>query len=131
MNDAVRSNHAESYQRIWRVIARIPVGNVATYGQIAKLAGLGRAARQVGYALRHSPSDLQLPWHRVINARGEIALPKNSDAFQQQKQRLTEEGVVFRHGRIDLKTYAWQTTDAQSVTHQCLDEWLWKFDDVE
>ncbi|MFQ5349104.1 MAG: MGMT family protein [Thermoanaerobaculia bacterium] len=94
--------------RIYEMVARIPHGRVATYGQIAALAGAPRHARQVGYALYDLPSGAALPWHRVINARGEIS-PRSEpgwDGFQ--RQLLEAEGVEFRRGRIDLRRYRWE-----------------------
>ncbi len=73
-----------TYERIYRVIRRIPRGRVATYGQIAKLAGLGARARQVGYALHVVRAEARVPWHRVINARGEISLRHSGESTQQR-----------------------------------------------
>jgi len=97
-----------NYERIWEVIARIPRGRVATYGQIARLAGLGRRARLVGYALHYSPPDLQLAWHRVINAQGKISFPIDSQKYREQMSILTSEGLVFENGRVDLESYRWR-----------------------
>jgi methylated-DNA-protein-cysteine methyltransferase-like protein len=95
-----------SYERIYGVVACIPRGRVATYGQVAEIAGLGRAARQVGYALHALGSD-EIPWHRVINARGEVSLA--GEVGEIQRQLLEQEGVeVNANGRIDLKRYRWQ-----------------------
>ncbi|NNF15190.1 MAG: MGMT family protein [Gammaproteobacteria bacterium] len=96
-----------SDQKVWKTVACIPRGRVATYGQIADLSGLGRAARQVGRALRNAPSDSEIPWHRVINSAGRISLPKDSPAFNEQRSRLLEEGVVVKRQRVDLATYQW------------------------
>jgi methylated-DNA-protein-cysteine methyltransferase-like protein len=101
--------------RIYEVVARIPHGKVATYGQVAALAGIPRHARQVGYALYDLPSGAGLPWHRVINARGEVS-PRSEpgwDGFQ--RQLLEAEGVEFRRGRIDLKRYRWEPSDGPGV----------------
>jgi methylated-DNA-protein-cysteine methyltransferase-like protein len=95
--------------RIWQVVAAIPPGKVASYGQVAALAGLGRGARQVGRALRELPGDSRLPWHRVINARGRISLPTGSRGHREQRERLLAEGVVVQEGgRIDLARYGWR-----------------------
>lgn len=96
----------DKYRRIYAVVDRIPAGRVATYGQVAELAGLSRQARLVGYALHGCPR--RLPWHRVINAKGRISLPPDSTAAMTQRRRLTEEGVVFLGGRVDLARYRWQ-----------------------
>lgn len=95
-----------SYRRIYQAVARIPKGRVASYGQIAQIAGLPGRARQVGYALHAIPGDTTLPWHRVVNARGEISL--GGDSARIQIQRLLAEGVRFdARGRIDLRTHGW------------------------
>lgn len=95
-----------SYEHIFAVVRRIPTGRVATYGQIARLVGRPRAARQIGYALHRCPSGL--PWHRVLNARGRISLPADSTSALAQRRRLEAEGVVFIAGRVDLARYSWQ-----------------------
>ena len=81
-----------SKQRLYSIIQQIPKGCVATYGQVAELAGLPGCARMVGRTLSQLPSGSQLPWHRVIAASGKISLPENSDSFIEQKQRLADEG---------------------------------------
>ena len=121
MIDAKQS-YSERYQRIWRTVADIPYGKVATYGQIAELAGIPRGARQVGYALHQTPAGLDIPWHRVINARGEISFPPETEAYRRQRERLYTEGIVFIAGRIDLNVYGWNGTTPTSD----LDELLWK-----
>ncbi len=100
------------YRRIYALVALIPSGRVAGYGQLA--AFLTRCgARQVGYALAATPDELELPWHRVVNARGEISL-RAGDGGQIQRQRLAQEGVVFdSRGRIDLGRYGWEGPDWQ------------------
>ena len=98
---------SDSYERIWRVISQIPHGRVANYGQIARIAGLGRRARLVGYALHSSPDHIDLPWHRVINAQGRISFPDGSANYVRQRRLLEAEGVVFIGGRVDLKIYRW------------------------
>ena len=104
-------------RRIWETIAEIPPGSVANYGQVAEIAGIPRGARQVGYALRHVPEGMKLPWHRVVQASGRSAFDPNSRAFRRQRDRLAEEGVTMLNGRIDMKRYRWQPD---------LDELLWK-----
>lgn len=93
---------------IFAVIRAIPPGKVATYGQVAQLAGLPRAARLVGHTLRGLPERTTLPWHRVINAQGRVALPADSAAFLEQVARLTAEGVTATKGRISLARYQWR-----------------------
>ena len=88
--------------RIWKEIAAIPRGQVASYGGIARRAGLPRRARLVGHALKVAPSHLKLPWHRVVNARGMISFPRGSRSYRLQRERLEREGVRFCRGRVDL-----------------------------
>lgn len=96
------------YLRIWKTVARIPRGKVATYGQIARLCGLAGQARLVGYALHSLPSGIDIPWHRVVNAQGRISFPAGSTAYFRQKEMLEIEGIVFVKDRIDLKTHGWR-----------------------
>ena len=104
-------------RRIWETIADIPPGAVANYGQVAEIAGIPRGARQVGYALRHTPAGMHLPWHRVVQASGRSAFDPNSRAYATQRDRLAEEGVVMLNGKVDMNVYRWQPD---------LDELLWK-----
>ncbi|XID74491.1 MGMT family protein [Alkanindiges sp. WGS2144] len=101
---------ASIYQDIYQVVALVPYGKVATYGQIAALAGFPRHARLVGYALnRLLAPDTELPWHRIINAQGRLSLHKlDIYAEDLQRQKLENEGVAFINDRIDLKQYQWQ-----------------------
>ncbi|MFA0087568.1 MGMT family protein [Vibrio sp. 10N.261.51.F12] len=93
--------------QIFAVIHQIPLGSVTTYGQIAKMAGYPGYARQVGKALSNLPKGSALPWHRVINGKGEISL--SGDRFSVQRAILMEEGVVFTAtGKISLKKFGWQ-----------------------
>jgi methylated-DNA-protein-cysteine methyltransferase-like protein len=98
-----------NYERIYAVVERIPEGRVATYGQVAALAGLGRAARQVGYALHSLPDGSDLPWHRVINSRGSTSTGRlilhEPDL---QRLLLESEGVVFNDKAVcDLSLFQW------------------------
>jgi methylated-DNA-protein-cysteine methyltransferase-like protein len=95
------------YQRIWRVIAAIPPGQVASYGQVAELAGIARGARQVARALRYAPAQLDLPWFRVLRADGRIAMAPDSSGVRRQRKRLTAEGVLVNAGRVNMRTYRW------------------------
>ena len=104
-------------RRIRETIQDIPRGRVANYGQIAEIAGIPRGARQVGYALRHSPQSMALPWHRVVRSSGRSAFEPNSRAFRTQRDRLAEEGVAMLNGKVDMAKYRWQPD---------LDELLWK-----
>ena len=101
---ALRARSGQAYQRIYAAVRRIPRGRVATYGQIAELAGLEGHARQVGYALHVAPEGL--PWHRVINARGTISARASSDSGELQRLLLEAEGIEFdREGRVDLRKF--------------------------
>lgn len=99
--------------RIRAVVAAIPLGTVATYGQVAALAGYPRHARHVGRVLAGADG---LPWHRVIRGGGRIALPAGSAAAREQVRRLRAEGIVVTDGRVDLARFRWQPG---------LDELLW------
>ena len=98
----------ERNQIIWTVVAQIPKGKVATYGQIAELSGLARGARQVGYALKQLASDTKIPWHRVINSQGKISFPVGSEAFLRQKELLEKEEVLVLGNRVSLQVFRWK-----------------------
>lgn len=98
-----------TYQRIYAVVRRIPRGRVATYGQVAELAGLPGHARQVGYALHALPAGTTVPWHRVINARGEVSRRREPGAELTQRMLLEREGVRFdARGRVQLRRHGWR-----------------------
>lgn len=99
---------AVTYDTIYKLVHRIPKGRVATYGQIAHLAGIPGQPRRVGYALAGLRDGSSVPWHRVINAKGEISLrPGNGD--EKQRRLLEREGVVFdAKGRIPLEQFRWE-----------------------
>ncbi len=109
----VFSLKASSYQEIYAVVSRIPAGRVATYGQVARLAGLPGHARQVGYALSALGDHSGVPWHRVVNAKGMIS-PRSGDNSMELVQRLLleDEGVSFeRDGHISLARFQWRPGD--------------------
>ena len=110
-------DRAARMQAIWDTIRDIPRGRVASYGQVAEIAGLPRGARQVGYALRQLPAGHDVPWHRVLQASGRVAFDKDSRPFREQTRRLREEGVTVIAGKVDMGEYRWQPN---------LDELLWK-----
>ena len=87
-------------QAIWDVVARIPRGRVSTYGDVAREAGLPGRARQAGFALKHAPDGMHLPWHRVVGAGGKIAFPPGSSARREQTRRLQSEGITVANGRV-------------------------------
>jgi len=93
---------------VWQVVDGIPRGHVLTYGEVARLAGMSRAARRVSLAMRRAPRGMKLPWHRVINAQGKISFPADSSGYQRQKELLEKEGVVFLKGKIDLERFGYQ-----------------------
>jgi methylated-DNA-protein-cysteine methyltransferase-like protein len=96
------------YSRFYEVIQQIPKGKVATYGQVASLAGFPGYARQVGYALHATPDGIDLPWHRVINAKGMISIKSDGPFDNVQRQMLEDEGIIFDiNNRIPLKIYQW------------------------
>jgi methylated-DNA-protein-cysteine methyltransferase-like protein len=96
------------YQRIYAVVRRIPKGRVATYGQVAALAGLPGHARQVGYALHALPEGTTVPWHRVVNASGGISTRSLPGAEFVQQQLLVREGIrVNARGRVALSQTRW------------------------
>ncbi len=96
-----------AYQAIHAVVRRIPPGSVASYGQVARLAGLTNAARQVGYALHALPTGTTVPWHRVVNARGAISL-RDHQALTQRMLLMREEIRFDARGRVDLARQGWQ-----------------------
>ncbi len=98
----------QNRQAILQVVHQIPAGTVATYGQVAELAGLPGASRLVGHTLKTLPPGSALPWYRVINAGGKISLPHGSPAYVRQSNCLQAEGVTMINGRVSLKRYRWQ-----------------------
>ena len=102
-----------SYERIWSAVCRIPKGRVATYGQIARVAGLPRQARMVGYALHALSDDLasSVPWQRVVNAQGRISARAFAGSEAVQRRRLEREGVEFDlRDRVDLERFGWRVS---------------------
>lgn len=105
------------YRKIYAAVRKIPEGRVATYGQIAALAGLPGQPRLVGYALHNCAADDDVPWHRVINARGEISLRAAAEGSEALQRVLLEaEGVRFdaKH-RVDLDAYRWDPDAGSSL----------------
>lgn len=103
-------------RRIRRTVRDIPAGRVASYGQVADIAGVPRGARQVGYTLRQLPAGHDVPWHRVVQSSGRIAFDRASPQFEEQRNRLIMEGVIVDAGRVDMARFRWQPD---------LDELLW------
>ncbi len=115
-----RDNPTQINCIVWRFVEQIPRGRVCTYGQVADQAGLGRAARRVGSALRDLPAGSQVPWHRVLRAGGRLAFPRDSDAYRTQRERLESEGIEFERETVDLSRFGYRRS---------LDELLWKLPD--
>lgn len=103
-------------QAVWNVVAAIPPGQVVTYGDVARLAGMPGRARRIGGAIAKAPPDMHLPWHRVVAAGGRIALPPDSAGYRSQIRKLRAEGLTVENGQVDIEERAW-TPD--------LDELLW------
>lgn len=102
------SSQTMTHEMIFAVVRRIPPGRVATYGQVAALAGFPRHARQVGYALSALHVDAPVPWHRVVNAQGAISMRAGgAGGAMLQRMRLEQEGVLLRGGRVRLAEYRW------------------------
>ena len=106
----MKNNESGRYQLIYSVVQRIPSGCVATYGQIAGLAGFEGCARQVGYALSALADSSSVPWQRVVNAQGRISPRSGGSPFDAiQRIKLEREGVVFdEQGRISLERFRWR-----------------------
>jgi len=95
-------------QKIWQVVLAIPPGKVASYGQVADMAGLGRQARYIGRALGKLPPGHSVPWYRVIRSNGQIAFPEGSEIYCQQMSLLKAEGVEVINGRVSMRRFRWQ-----------------------
>jgi len=103
-----KTTDANWYRSVWKVVSEIPPGHVLTYGEVARLSGMPRAARRVSQALRRAPRGMALPWHRVINAQGKISFPEDSSGWMRQKGKLESEGVVFLNGKVDLDRFGYR-----------------------
>lgn len=108
MSRSTTVRERDSYRRIWNTVCRIPRGKVATYGQVALLSGFPRQGRLAGYALHNLPHSAEVPWYRVINARGRISFPNGSPASHKQRMLLEREGVIFDNDSVDLRRYRWK-----------------------
>ena len=98
---------------VYAIVRKIPRGEVATYGQVALLAGRARAARAVGGAMRSCPDDV--PWHRVVNAQGGISRRRRDVGMLTQRIRLEQEGVPLRHGKVWLGRFQWEPIARRAV----------------
>ena len=100
--------------KVYKLVKKIPRGKVATYGQIAKLAGRPKATRAVGVLLKHNPYP-DVPCHRVVGAKGELVGYSRGEGIKNKKQILKNEGVFFKKGRVDLEKSSWQISPAKFV----------------
>jgi methylated-DNA-protein-cysteine methyltransferase-like protein len=96
----------KTQERVWQIVHQIPKGKVATYGQIAKLAGIPSHSRLIGRILSRLPPNTRLPWHRVVNSQGRITNPGKD----RQQSRLEKDGVTLINGRLSLKVYGWDAS---------------------
>lgn len=117
MSPAVATERDARRRRILATVCEVPRGRVASYGQIAELAGVPRGARQVGWALGSLQDNEDVPWHRIVTASGRLAFAAGSASWRRQRRKLAAEGVTLSDGRIDMRTFRWQPD---------LDELLWK-----
>mgnify|MGYP000005426192 FL=1 len=108
-------NKASPMTQIWHIVSMIPKGKVCSYGKVADLAGLPGLARYVSKALKSAPSELGLPWHRVINSQGRISFAEHSEGFIEQMQRLRSEEVIVNRGKVKLSEYEWRPDMATLV----------------
>ena len=96
---------------LYLTLSQVPEGCVVSYGELAHLAGLGRAARWVGRTLSQLPQDTRLPWHRVLGAGGRISLPVGSASGDEQRARLRSEGVTILNNRVDIQRHGWRPVE--------------------
>ena len=103
--------NASPYERIYALVARIPPGRVATYGQLARIEGRC-TSRMVGYAMAALPEGRALPWHRVVNARGSVSERRGGGGTSRQEALLRADGLLFdARGRLDLERVSWAGPD--------------------
>jgi methylated-DNA-protein-cysteine methyltransferase related protein len=95
-------------EAIRAVVARIPPGQVSSYGEVASRAGLPGRARLIGKVLGKTPDGMELPWFRVLRSDGRIAFPPQSKPYREQRARLIGEGVRVERGRVDLAQFGWE-----------------------
>jgi len=102
-------------RQVLSYIKKIPRGRVATYGQIAALAGKPQGSRGVAWLLHSCSESHDLPWHRVLGSKGKISFPKGSSAYNRQKRLLLKEGVEFAGEKIDMEVYQWKKKASKKV----------------
>lgn len=95
-------------EALYLALAQVPAGKVVSYGQLADLAGLGRAARWVGSTLAQLPDGTRLPWHRVVGSGGRLSLPAGTPAGDEQRARLRAEGLLVEGNRVDIRRHGWR-----------------------
>ena len=96
---------------LYLTLAQVPEGKVVSYGQLAEMAGLGRAARWVGRTLSQLPKDSTLPWHRVLADGGRISLPVGTASGDEQRARLHLEGISILNNRVDIQRHGWRPVE--------------------
>jgi methylated-DNA-protein-cysteine methyltransferase-like protein len=105
------ASQAERREALYLVLAQVPAGHVVSYGQLAAMAGLGRAARWVGRTLSQLPTGTTLPWHRVIAAGGRLSLAAGTTSGHEQRARLRAEGILVHGDRVDIRRYGWRPVE--------------------
>ena len=95
-------------EALYGALAAVPAGRVVSYGELAQLAGLGRAARWVGRTLSQLPTGTTLPWHRVVAAGGRLSLAAGTPSGNEQRARLKAEGIFIHNNRVDMRRYGWR-----------------------
>lgn len=112
MDDPTGLSPAEARRTaLYLTLHQVPEGKVVSYGQLAELAGLGRAARFVGRTLSQLPDGSSLPWHRVLGAGGRLSLAAGTVSGEEQRARLRAEGVTIRNNRVDMARHGWRPTE--------------------
>ena len=99
---------SQKAEKIWQTVLRIPAGKVASYGQIADLAGMPGRARLVGKVLGYAPQSLDVPWYRVLRSSGQLAFAAGSEQAEKQKGLLQDEGVTVLRNRVKLDVFGWK-----------------------
>ncbi|WP_413289207.1 MGMT family protein [Bdellovibrio sp. HCB337] len=108
---------SEFSKKVLKLISQVPKGAVATYGQIAKLAGKPQGSRGVSWILHSSSKAYNLPWQRILGSSGKISFPAGSTEFKKQKKLLISEGIEFNEkNEIDLKKFQWKKTPSVKKT---------------
>ncbi len=118
----MNNNTLTPYQAVYDVVRRIPEGKVTSYGRIAKMVNC--SARQVGYAMAATPGGDDIPWHRVINSKGEVSVRKQGDGDHGQRKRLLAEGVVFdEKGRVCFDRFGWAEAEIPLMPEDRPGDW--------